>query len=206
MAVSEKDKAGGTGKPPEPRESKPRENRVEDNQDLVFHYSREHRLARASLAVRELNENAPARRGFVRALAGSKANIFVLVSILVICAMFVLGSRLGGRNNDSFKLGGNDVILSIKKSGSTLELSLQKEAPENGEVYTGLVDIAVSPAQRKPPRGEENPQPDITTGRIFFTYTRQEAYSLSLPFAEGEFIVILQSENERIIRRLKLSA
>ncbi|MDR1566697.1 MAG: hypothetical protein LBS48_05380 [Treponema sp.] len=198
MAVSETGKTGGAEKPLEPQKS-----RAEDNPDLVFHYSRERRLVRASQAVRELNESAPVRRGFVRTLAGTKSNIFVLVSILLICIMFVLGTRLGDRNNESFKLGENSVILLIKKSGGSLELSLQKEAPENGEAYTGAVDIAVSPVQPKPPAGEENPQPSITTGRIFFTYTRKETYSLSLPFPEGEFIVILQSENERIIRRLK---
>jgi hypothetical protein len=176
----------------------------EDPPEVVYYYSREHRLARASVAVRELNESSASRPGLLRSLAGNKSNLFILASILIISVMFILYSRLGDGSGEGFKLGENSVALSINKTGKDYSLSIVKEAPKNGDPYTGAVDVAVSPAQPKSAPGEENPPPEIAAARIFFTYDSREEYSIPLPFGGKDFIVILQSENERIVRRLRL--
>jgi hypothetical protein len=175
--------------------------RPEDSSEVMYYYSREHRLARASAAVRELNESSSSRPGLLGSFAGNKSNIFILASILIIAVMFILYSRLEGGNSEGFKLGENSVILSINKTGEGYSLSIVKEAPEKGDPYAGAVDVAVSPVQPKPAPGEENSPPEIVTDRIFFTYDNREEYSLPLPFGGKDFIVILQSENERIVRR-----
>jgi hypothetical protein len=127
----------------------------------------------------------------------------MLISIVIVCAVMLIGSRMQGRNALAFELGENSVSLTVKKSGEGLALFIDKKAPKEGEGYNGAVDIAISPQAAKPAPGEPSENPPILTHRIFFSLAEQESYSVGLPFDGKEFIVIIQTENERLSRRLK---
>jgi hypothetical protein len=174
------------------------------SQEVVFHYSREHRLERASQRVRELNDTSSPRPGLVKSIAGSKGNLLMLLSIVIVCVTIVLGSRIQNRQVDGFELGENTVSLGVRKTGDGLVLFIDKKAPKDGGGYDGAVDIAISPLALKPAPGEASEIPPILTHRIFFSLADQENYSIDLPFDGSDFIVIIQTDNERLSRKLKV--
>ncbi|MDR3356661.1 MAG: hypothetical protein LBO04_05670 [Spirochaetaceae bacterium] len=56
--------------------------------DLVFHYSREKRLEKASRRVRSLYEDLPRRRfGIFTSLADTKAKATLLIIIVAVCLL-----------------------------------------------------------------------------------------------------------------------
>jgi hypothetical protein len=59
--------------------------------DLVFYYSQERRLKKASRRVRELYDNVPKRRfGFFSVLVDTKAKAMLFIVIVAICIMLLL--------------------------------------------------------------------------------------------------------------------
>jgi hypothetical protein len=165
---------------------------------MVFYYSREHRLKRASPVVRALYENAP-NPGVVKNLVGRKSNIFLLVSILMVCVMLALSSRIPGEKG--VDLGGNTVALTIARNNrGALSALIQKTAASSGEAYTGAVGIAVSPVIPKEDTGKA---PEVYAGKVFFTPAEKEDYRLELPFEGENFLVVFQTDNERKSLRIK---
>ncbi|MCL2832344.1 MAG: hypothetical protein FWD78_04165 [Treponema sp.] len=171
----------------------------EADQDIVYYYSREHRMQRASTGVRELNENAGVKQGIIKNLIGNKSNITVLVSIAIICLMAFFITISGGQTGAQVKLGENNVSMTIYDEGGILFLSLHKEFPSKIVPYTGAVDIAVSPVQT----GKE--VPPIETRRIFFSLDTPENYLVSLPFEGDKFLVALHTDFQTITRSLIVS-
>jgi hypothetical protein len=169
-----------------------------DMRETVFYYSREHRLKRASPAVRALYEDAP-KLGVLKSLVGRKSNLFLLVSILMVCVMLTLGSRIPGEKG--INLGGNTVALAItRNNGGTLSIFIQKNAASSGEAYAGAVALAVSPVIAKEDTGKA---PEIYTDKFFFTPAEKEDYRFELPFDGEDFLVVLQTEHERKGLRIK---
>ena len=173
---------------------------VDIDQEIVYYYSREKRLERASPQVRALNdyknkqkENGPS--GFL-----SRPNIMPLISIVMIFIMFTIISRLS-REDTSVLLGGNRIDVKIYKEEGLLILELLKKFPIEGEFYTGDVDIIVSPVLKK---GEE-PSKALKEfhHRVSFNAVDSENYVVSLPFEENDFYVILINPNEQKSLRIR---
>jgi hypothetical protein len=183
------------GKNPEKPASRPK---PEEMTDPVFYYSRDHRLGRASAAVRDLNENKSG--GASRRIPGSKVNLLVLAAIFMVVAIYYFTYRSAGGRASAFNFGGNGIVLSITGAQAGLSLVLEKTASASGGAYTGPVDIAVSPYQKK---SEEREETRVAAHRIFFGREKNESFDIPIPFEGAEFIIILQSENERSIRRLR---
>ena len=166
--------------------------------DPVFHYSREHRLSRASSAVQDLYDGKPIRPSLSRTLFATKGNVFIFASIILICAMFGIASRFSGRSAPGVRLGGNSVALTIVREEGVLILSMVKNAPKSGEFYTGEIDIAVSPVMSKSSEGEVPREiPDVFVHRIYFHPVDTESFSVSLPFEENNFIVLIKAGDEQ---------
>ena len=167
------------------------------NQDPVYYYSRERRLNRASPRVRAFNDETPSRPGLSKRVLGSRGNIFLLISIVIICAMFGIAFRSSGRVSE-LELGRNTVALTIFREGGILILEIVKKAPKNGEAYTGEVDIAVSPLISKSGNDEINRDyPDVFTHRVFFHPVDSESFQSTLPFEENNFIVFIVAGDEQ---------
>jgi hypothetical protein len=65
--------------------------------DLVFHYSRERRLEKASPRVRALYENVPKRRfGFFTSLVDTKPKAMLLIVIAAVCLLALFLPHLRG--------------------------------------------------------------------------------------------------------------
>ena len=165
----------------------------------VFYYSREHRLSRAPAVVRALNDENYARPSLGRRLFGTKENAIILVSILIICAMFTVVSRLSTRGT-SVKLGANTLDLNIIREGDVLGLRILKTVPKSGEFYIGAVNIAVTPVIAQLREGET---PQVFAHRVFFNPADSESFFISLPFDGENFYVLLNTDDEQKIARVK---
>jgi len=181
---------------------KPREDdKIE--KDLVFYYSREHRLSRAPQAVRALHDENYARPSLGKRLFGSKGNILILMSIVIICVMFTLTSRLNSRGS-SLMLGANTLNLTVIREGEALGLGIVKTVPKSGEFYIGAVDIVVSPEIAQSKEGETAGEiPPVFGHRVFFNPTNTESFFISLPFDGDNFYVLLSTDYEKKAVRIR---
>jgi hypothetical protein len=168
----------------------------------VFYYSREHRLDRASTAVRDLNENKPVKKSVAKNLFGSRSNVMVFIMMIITCVILSFVSKYSQASKNA-KLGGNTVIMTILKEEEMLILDIIKQSPETGKAYAGDVEIAVSPVMSKLQEGET---PPLFFHRVTFSYTGYEDFQILLPFSidEKDFLVLLRTSEEQ--KSVKLSA
>jgi hypothetical protein len=158
----------------------------------VFHYSREHRLERASEAVRAINEPGPAMKGGVfRVLVATRSGTFLFITIAILC-IFMLFLYYTRDRNTGVKIGGNSISVSARRNSGTTYVEIKKKGLGD-DYYTGTVDLAVSVPQKLIASGAEAP---IVNQRIFFTLEEQEEFRFSLPFDAPEFLLLMQVGNE----------
>ena len=173
------------------------EDKPEEDRDIVYYYSRERRLNRAPRTVKELVNSSDKKRGLVKTIFGNRGNMLVFMSIIMICIMFYMSNRPGGTASPEFIIGNNQVTVTILEEDSILFLSITKIIPARANVYTGAVDIAVSPTLY------DTEEPPVMSHRIFFSFNTREDYLVSLPFDGDSFIVMIQTEHETMARTIR---
>ncbi|MDR0389153.1 MAG: hypothetical protein LBH73_03715 [Spirochaetaceae bacterium] len=171
----------------------------ERKEDLIFHYSREHRLSHASETVRDLNASKPKRKkGFFGALSANKSQGFLLISIVVMSAMIMMVSIFV--KGDTADFGGNRVEFSAFRFQGSSYLALKKNAAKKGNPYTGVVNLAVSPVV-----SDESPVPVITQ-TVFFSVEPEEEFRMMLPFESAEILILAEMPdgNNRGLKKFKI--
>jgi hypothetical protein len=157
-------------------------------EDLVFYYSRERRLERASETVRSFNApKGRTKKGFFGAFAANRSQGFLLISIVVMSAMIMLVSAFV--KGDTANFGGNRVEFSAFRFQGSSYLALKKTAPKNGSPYTGVVNLAVSPAA--PPKG--GAAVPVITRTVFFSLEAEEEFRMMLPFESAEILILAEA-------------
>jgi hypothetical protein len=163
--------------------------------EMVFYYSRERRLANAPPNVRDLYSDTPKRKfGFFRSLTATKPLATVFFTILILCAAIFIIS-IFDLVGTGYVLDGNLVQAeAVKFQGETIVV-LTKTVRDPEGAYTGPVDIGAAPAI---PDGENAEDYPVYTHRIFFTLNAEEEYRFSLPFDAEKVLLILQSEQKSV--------
>ncbi|MDR0623183.1 MAG: hypothetical protein LBG10_02005 [Treponema sp.] len=186
-----------------PNANYPLSNKKKGEEELVFHYSREARLARAPKPVQSLYEEPPKKKfRLFHTLTATRPLAMLFISIVILCAAILMISTFG-LNEGGHVLGGNRVSVSaVKFQGETIVI-LEKTSPENQEVYTGVVDIGVSP---EAPEGSDPAEYPVFTHRVFFSLEPEESYRFALPFEADKLAVVLQGEQEQDTVQLKIKA
>ncbi|MDR2103952.1 MAG: hypothetical protein LBP42_07620 [Treponema sp.] len=170
-------------------------------EETVYYYSRDRRLARASEAVRALNdESPPPRPNLFRTLTATKPLALLFISLVVMVVFISLTSLLTGSGRKII-LGGNTLTASALRFQGLTYLVLKKTCKEENPVYTGAVDLAVSIPLSGDEAGEN---PPIAAERIFFSLNPEEEFRFSVPFEAPELLILVQTETER--KTLKLRA
>jgi hypothetical protein len=175
-----------------------------DENNLVFHYSRERRLAKAPQAVRDMYNKSqqPHRFNLIRPLVRTKPLAMMFASIIIICVFILVISALGLAGS-SYNLDGNRVsIQAIQYEGATI-VAVKKTIPKDiisrlssaAAPYTGAVDIAVQPIMKTD--ADQNPQA-VFYHKIFFTFEPEEIYRFSVPFDTKELAVVFQTEQKTL--------
>ena len=171
--------------------------------DPVFYYSRERRLSHASPLVRQLNEGGPVRGGFTRGIFAAKGNLFIFGALMLALSVFGLAHRFSNSDR-GIAIGGNAISMSIVKEEGVLLLNIEKRAPRSGKSFSGPVDIAVSPVLPKNIDGYPDDIPPVFTHRIIFHQVQTESSSVTLPFSEEEFLIILWANDEQKTLKVKI--
>jgi hypothetical protein len=181
-----------------PNANYPLTDKKNTGEELVFYYSRAERLAKAPPSVQSLYAEGPKKKtGFFRSLTATRPLAMLFTSIVFLCAAILVLS-IFSIGEDGYVLGGNRISLSaVKFQGETVVI-MEKTFPENRTVYTGVVDIAVSPAAPAGSDPADNPADyPVFTHRVFFSLAPEESYRFALPFEAEELAVVLQGERER---------
>ncbi|MDR2534646.1 MAG: hypothetical protein LBD29_01275 [Treponema sp.] len=167
------------------------------DRELVFYYSRERRLAKASPKLRAFIEGCPQKRPPVLGgLTATKAHTVLLIMIIVLSLFISIASIVSGGNKEknAVKLEGNSIYLSAQPIEETSYLTIRKVVRNDEAIYTGPVDVAISLEAAKNGSASENLP--IETHRIFFTSKPEEEFGLSIPFRGSVLVVIMQTEND----------
>ncbi|MDR2096709.1 MAG: hypothetical protein LBP76_14500 [Treponema sp.] len=175
------DVSGGTGSASRPE------------QDVVFYYNREHRLERASPAVQALNEQKAAFRTTVfKSSAAVRPLVMIFGAIVLLTVTGFIMMTFSGQDEGK-KLGGNGITAEAMRYKGATYIALKKTYTGNENVYTGVVDIAISI-----PEPKDTDSVPIITERIFFSFEQNEEYRFSVPYEAPELLILLRSETELI--------
>jgi hypothetical protein len=180
-----------------------------DEKDIVFRYSRERRLERASETVKKINEEGKKFSfSLFRPLTATKPLSFLFASIVVLVAVMLLFSYLFGSKKETV-FGGNSISVSAFTFEGKTYLTLNKKIHDKNNFYTGTVDLAVSPenasqgdaspgdaSQGGKPPGDTSPEIIIENERIFFTSEDEEIFKMALPFEAERLLILIQGEKE----------
>ena len=183
-------------------------NRPPDNKnETIFYYSRERRLERASPEVQSLNDGNYVRPTLGKVLFGTRGNVIMFLSFVVICVFGVAISFFTRETppGSAMTIGRNSLTVVILRVDEVLILGITKNAPESGEFYTGEVDIAVSPAVPRASGGEIPEETQVFSHRVLFRPTVIETFYISLPFEGDDFILVLRAGDEQRSIRLRVT-
>jgi hypothetical protein len=176
--------------------------------DIVFYYNREHRLAKAPQAVKDMYKEQPVQKfSLFRPLLSSKPLTLMFVSI-VILSLVILAVSFMGLIGDSYVLEGNQLSIRAVKYEGTIIVAVDKTIKKTGmnrffdsdPAYSGPVEIAVQPLSKA---GEFFEADDIFLHRIFFTLESQEFYRFSVPFDKDELAIVFKSEKATLSLTVK---
>jgi len=175
-----------------------------DENNLVFHYSREHRLAKAPQAVRDMynKPQQPYRFNLLRPLVSTRPLAMMFGSIIIACILILIISALGLAGS-SYNLDGNRLFLqAIQYEGATIMVvkkTISKDIftrlSSADPAYTGAVDIAVQPVIKA--AADQEPQ-SVFYHKIFFTFEPEEVYRFSVPFDTKELAVVFNTEKKTL--------
>ncbi|GHV90857.1 hypothetical protein AGMMS50268_13600 [Spirochaetia bacterium] len=189
-------------RPSRPNQGMPLTEKKNAEDGVIYHYSRERRLEKASPSVRALYENTgPVKFSLLRPLISSKPRALLFVSILLLTAMSIFTS-IYTRSGDSQSLGGNALsVTAVKFEGTTIVVLKKKAQAQNSKPYTGAVDIAVSPVPQK--SSGAGAVPAAEPYRIFFTPKEEEEYRFVLPFEDEELLLSIRGEQDSLELKVK---
>ncbi|MCL2208630.1 MAG: hypothetical protein FWC19_01045 [Treponema sp.] len=170
------------------------------DETIVYHYSREHRLASAPQAVKDLykEDKNDSKFNLLKPLIADKPRAMLFASIIILCVIIIAVSYLGFLDRDHL-LDGNKLVIKGTGYEETVIIVIKKTT-SNKNPYSGAVDIAVSGAAQS---GEDGDFP-VFYHRIFFTIESDEEYRFVVPFALPQLAMVLQTEKSTLNVSLKV--
>jgi len=168
------------------------DSKINPDEGLIFHYSRERRLAKAPVEVQNLyKEQKKSRFGLIGVLIADRPRKILFFMIVFLCVLLLVLSAFGFLDN-SHELDGNRIeITGVNFNGNTI-INFNKTI-RNKDAYAGPVDIAVTPIT-----GETGDQFQVYTHTVFFTLENKEQYRFAVPFDSPELGIVLQSEKSSL--------
>ncbi|MDR0636856.1 MAG: hypothetical protein LBF87_07235 [Treponema sp.] len=188
--------------------------------ETIFYYSRQHRLEHSSRAVRALYEpdsDTRQRRGFhlFSRLASHPSQKVLFVSIMIL-VLFISFANIFTEQMGTKRLGGNVITAKAQRFDGMTIVTIHKTFKEEnvGDVYNGVVNVALGPSPRPRPSIRQNPFAEkdvvvdddhpIVAERLEFTFEPEEVYELLLPYEAPDFLLAMQiSDKELITIRLR---
>ncbi|MDR3192607.1 MAG: hypothetical protein LBT87_06035 [Treponema sp.] len=166
--------------------------------ELVFYYSREKRLAKAPQRVRALyEESAPPKFNLFRPLVATKPLAMLFTTVLILSAISAI-IAFSGIAGGSHKFQGNSITVDARRYQGTVIVTIQKKPDrEERAAEDGLTDILINPVQGRGGEGSG------FSHRLFFGSGKEEEFRIVVPFDSSELIFRLQGERERLEFKVK---
>jgi hypothetical protein len=172
------------------------ENRQQDD-ELVFYYSREKRLEKAPQRVRALYEEPPQKKfSLLRPLIANRplATLFAMVMLLSVVSAIIAFSGIADRGYD---FEGNRITVDAQRYEGTVILEIRKNPgrkDRSGE-SAAAVDIQISSLGA----GEGL----VFSHRLVFNPQREEEFRVVVPFESPELLFHIQGDRERLEFKVK---
>jgi hypothetical protein len=165
---------------------------------LNFYYNRERRLAKAPQAVKDLYVKQKLNRfNLLKPLVTGKPHATLFFTIVLLCAVILIFSIMGSFDT-SYTLEGNKIAVKGTSYEGTVIMLVRKNPGKKSDSYTGVVDIAVSPAIKS----EDEDYP-VFYHKVFFSHEGEEEYRFALPFDSQELVVVMQTEKSTLKFKMK---
>lgn len=176
------------------------------DREVVFHYSRSHRLERASPAVRAMNRDIPKTGpSLFGTLTANRSYTMLLISMLICAGFGIIFSKVSSEQKSpasgtqKISLGGNTLKVSAQRFQGLTYLRIIKTVPHDTGGYTGAVDMAITPLDLLHSEAEGAESVPVIRHRIFFSSDAEEVYGLSLPFEAPLVLMLMQTEEDEQI-------
>jgi len=165
--------------------------KINPGEGLVFHYSRERRLANAPEEVQNLyKEQKKSKFGLIGVLVADRPRRFLFFMIVFLCILLLSLSALGFFDSSHLLDGNRIEVTGTIFEGITI-INIKKTA-RNTDAYTGAVSIAAAPVS------DADDTQNIYTHTVFFTLDKEEQYKFAVPFDLTELGIVMQSEKSSI--------
>jgi hypothetical protein len=184
------------GKPSRPNPERELTEKRPGEDEMVFYYSREKRLAKAPQRVRDFYETSTPKFNLLRPLIATKplAMLFATVLILSAISAIVGFSGIAGR---SYGFQGNTITVDAQRYQGTVIVTIRKKPDREGRAAGGgLTDILISPVQDG--EGENG-----FSHRLVFSPGKEEEFRMVAPFDSPELVFHLQGESEVLEFKVK---
>ncbi|MCL2809401.1 MAG: hypothetical protein FWD24_04965 [Treponema sp.] len=180
--------------------SKSNENTSSAEDNIIYHYNRERRLAKAPQEVKDLySERKQSRFGILGVLVADKPRRMLLVIIILLCLVIMALSRFGYFDT-TYVLGGNVINITGTNFDGTTIIVLRKTANDINS-YTGHVDIAVSAVDTTVNTGDvdiQDSRSNVFYHRVFFTLEKEEVFRFAAPLYDSTLLMVLQTERNTL--------
>jgi hypothetical protein len=161
-------------------------------ENLNFHYSREHRLASAPVGVRDLyDEQSNKRFNIFSPLVADRPRRILFGTIIILCIVILIFYTMN-LFNKTYSLEENKLDIRATGYDGTAIVILKKTA-NNTSAYSGAVDIAVSPVAQ-----DETEEYPVFYHRIFFTLEQIEEYRFVIPFDPPQVAMVFQTDKNSL--------
>lgn len=170
-----------------------------EKENLTFYYNRERRLSKAPQSVKDLYKEQKVNKfNLLQPLIADKPRAVVFFTIIILSLTILLLSTMGYFNK-TYTLERNKLQISGTVYEGTTIVAVKKTISGKLPVYTGAVDVAVSP-----PAETADEQFPVFYHRIYFTLEPEEEYRFAVPFDSPELLIVLQTEKSSL--RIKFTS
>ncbi len=171
-------------------------------ENVIFHYSREHRLESAPQNVRDLyNGNFELQRGF-KVLFKNKTNRFLLITLVVLTAFAMIYTKIEGTRNKS-DLGDFKLELSSfsfeDKIYSTMKISdtSKKEVSERNPCILDYTFSAIDVNNQVAESFSDSRLIDFKEDKVQWVITDFDIISIKTEVTDGKKTVLLETDVKR---------
>ena len=181
--------------------------KIQENDSLMFYYSREQRLSKAPQAVRDLyNSPKPQKTGILHSLTANRGRTFIFASIVLMCAALLLINILDP--SASYRLNGNQITAQAMKYEGAIIVLVKKSLPKSrygkqrgNAAYTGEVSIHAFPLTGTESGAQAQ---EIFMHRILFTRDGAQEFRFTLPFEADTVMLVFQAEKKQLSIKLNV--
>ncbi|MDR0997914.1 MAG: hypothetical protein LBL70_02515 [Treponema sp.] len=167
-------------------------------EEAVFYYSRERRLAKASPQVRALYTETPKKFNLLRPLVATKPLAMLFATVLVLSVISAI-LAFSGIAAGSYRFQGSSITVDARRYQGTVIVTIQKK-PDRGGTGTeegGPVDILISPVRGRAGEGSG------FSHRLVFNPGKEEEFRMVVPFDSAELAFRIRGENQLLDFQVK---